>query len=142
VPVHGGGEASAEDLEAVEQALTAELAELRERRRKAQRDIAQAGVLRLAIERTARDRSSGTTEEIEHTRDRAQQVLDEIGDLVGEMDNRRILFIRMREAYPAVQVPPRLSAAFAEEAAWRETVNADERSVAFRLQLPPAGELR
>ncbi len=139
--VHGGGEA-AEDLEAVERALTAEVAELRERRRKAQRDIAQAGVLRLAIERTARDRSSGTTEEIEHTRDLAQGVFDEIGDLVGEIDNRRLLFNRMREAYPAVQVPPRLSAVFAEEAAWRETVNADERSMAFRLQLPPAGELR
>jgi hypothetical protein len=141
VAVHGGGE-TAEDLEAVERALTAELAELRERRRKAQRDIAQAGVLRLAIERTARDRSSGTTEEIEHTRDLAQGVFDEIGDLVGEVDNRRLLFNRMREAYPAVQVPPRLSAVFAEEAAWRETVNADERSVAFRLRLPPAGELR
>src|SRR4051812_6090220 len=67
VPVHGDGEAG-EDLEEVERGLTAELVELRERRRRAQRDIAQAGVLRLAIERTARDRSSGTTEEIEHTR--------------------------------------------------------------------------
>jgi hypothetical protein len=133
---------AAEDLEAVERALGAELVELRERRRKAQKDIAQAGVLRLAIERTACDRSSGTTEEIEHTRDLAQQVFDEIGDLVGEADNRRMLFNRLREAYPAVQVPPRLSSVFAEEAAWRETVNADERAAAFRLQLPPAGELR
>ena len=140
--VHGDGDASGEDLAAVEKALTAELADLRERRRKAQRDIAQAGVLRLAIERTARDRSSGTTEQIEHTRDLAQQVFDEIGDLVGEADNRRMLFDRLREAYPAVKVPPKLSAAFAAEAAWRETVNADERAVAFRLQLPPAGELR
>jgi hypothetical protein len=142
VSVHGGGEVAADDLEEVERGLAVDLAELRERRRKVQRDIAQAGVLRLAIERTARDRSSGTTEEIEHTRDVAQEVFDEIGDLVGEMDNRRILFKRMREAYPAVQVPPRLSAVFAEETAWRDTVNADERSVSFRLQLPPAGELR
>ena len=140
--VHGDEEAPDEDLAAVERALTDELTDLRERRRKAQRDIAQAGVLRMAIERTARDRSSGTTEEIEHTRDLAQQVFDEIGDLVGEVDNRRVLFNRMRKEYPAVQVPPRLAAVFAEEAAWRETVNADERSVAFRLQLPQAGELR
>lgn len=105
MPVHGDGEGPAEDLEAVERALTAELTELRERRRRVQRDIAQAGVLRLAIERTARDRSSGTTEEIEHTRDLAQQVFDEIGDLVGEADNRRMLFNRLREAYPAVKVP-------------------------------------
>ena len=140
--VHGDGEAPAQDLEAVERALAAELVELRERRRKAQRDIAQAGVLRLAIERTARDRSSGTTDEIEHTRDLAQGVFDEIGDLVGEVDNRRLLFNLLRKAYPAVPVPPRLSTVFTEEAAWRETVNADERSVTFRLQLPPAGELR
>lgn len=140
--VHGGGDAAAEDLDDVERALAAELAELRERRRKAQRDIAQAGVLRLAIERTARDRSSGTTDEIEHTRDLAQHVFDEIGDLIGEADNRRILFNRLRKAYPVVQVPPRLSSVFAEEAAWRETVNADERSAAFRLHLPPAGDPR
>ena len=136
------GDAPPEDLGAVERALTAELAQLRERRRKAQRDIAQAGVLRLAIERTARDRSSGTTDEIEHTRDLAQGVFDEIGDLVGEVDNRRLLFNLLRKAYLGVPVPPRLSAVFAEEAAWRETVNADERSVTFRLQLPPAGALR
>lgn len=139
---HGGGEPAGEDLEAVERALAVELADVRERRRKAQRDVGQAGTLRLAIERVARDRSSGTTEEIEHTRDQTQQVFDEIGDLVGEMDHRRLLFNRLRRAYPGVTVPPRLAALFAEEAAWRETVNADERAAAFRLHLPAAGELQ
>lgn len=141
---HGGSESGAEGAQQLaeqERTLAAQLAGLRERRRAAQRDIAQAGALRLAIERVARDRSSGTTEEIERTRDLSQQLFDELSDLVGEADYKRMLHNRLREAYPGVTVPPRLSAVFAEEAAWRTTINADDRAARFRLHLPAAGEV-
>jgi hypothetical protein len=121
--------------------LREEITETRKKRMAAQKTIAATPDLELALDRIARDRSSGATNETDALREEIHTLRDDIVHEARQIDRTRALFPRVDATYPKLTPRPRLVKEFNEERQWRESVLADERSEQLRIVLPRTKEI-
>jgi hypothetical protein len=121
--------------------LRAEIVETRRKRMAAQRTIAGTPDLQVAIDRVARDRSTGDTGETDALRAEIHTLRDDIVHEARQIDRIREIFPRVDAEYPQLTPRTRLVKEFDEERLWRDGVVADGRSSQLRLTLPSTKEV-
>lgn len=121
--------------------LREQIVTTRKARMAAQKTIATMPNLEIALERAARDRSSGATSETDALREEIQTLRDDIVSEARGVDKMRGLFPRVDAKYPSLAPRARLVKEFNQEAQWRESVLSDERSAQLRLVLPRTEEV-
>lgn len=121
--------------------LREEITETRKRRMAAQKSIATMPNLKIALERAARDRSSGASDETDALREEIQTLRDQIVHEARQIDRMRDLFPFVDAEYPQIPSRGRLVNEFNEETRWRQCVLADERATRLRIVLPRTEEV-
>jgi len=121
--------------------LRAEITETRKLRMTAQRTIAGTPDLVLALDRIARDRSSGETGETDALREEIQGLRDDIVHETRQIDRVRELFERINTVHPQLTPRTRLVKEMNQERLWRDGVLADKRSTQLRIMLPSPKEI-
>lgn len=121
--------------------LREEITATRKRRMAAQKTVATMPNLQIALERAARDRSSGASDETDNLREEIQTLRDQIAHDVRQIDRARALFPFVDAEYQQIPARGRLVNEFNEEARWRQCVLADERSARLRIVLPKTEEV-
>jgi uncharacterized coiled-coil DUF342 family protein len=130
-----------EDPEKVIAQLREEITETRKKRMAVQRTVAGTPNLELALDRVARDRSSGDTGETDALRDEIHTLRDDIVHEVRQIDRTRALFSRVDEAYPLLAPRARLVKELNQEKQWRDGVLSDARSEQLRIVMPETKEV-
>lgn len=120
--------------------LREELTQARKKRMSAQKTIATTPNLELALERVARDRSSGATGETDAFREEIHTLRDDIVHEARQIDRVRMLFPRVDAEYSDLPPRPRLITELNQEKQWRDGVLSDERSAQLRIVLPTTKE--
>lgn len=129
---------SAEELVAQ---LRGQVAATRKSRMDAQRIAATSPLLRTALERASRDRSSGATNETDDLHEEIEHLRDDIAHEVRRVDRVRALFDRADTAYPDLPQRHRLINDLNREGRWRAGLAALAGWQELRLDLPAAEEL-
>jgi hypothetical protein len=130
-----------EDSETVIAALRTAITETRRKRMAAQKTIATTPNLEIALDRVARDRSSGATNETDALREEIHKLRDDIAHEARQIDRVRALFPKVDAEYPQLAPRPRLVKEFNQESQWRNDILADERSAELRITVPKAKEI-
>lgn len=131
-----------EDPEVTIARLREEVTETRKKRMAAQKTIATLPNLEVALERAARDRSSGATSETDALREEIHTLRDDIVHEARQIDRVRALFPLADAEHPQLSPRPRLIQELNAETRWRDGVLADERSAQLRIVLPRTEEVR
>lgn len=122
-------------------ALREQVSETRRRRMAAQKIIAASSVLDIAMERAARDRSSGATDETDSLREEISELRDQIIHEVRQIDRIHVLFNRADSVYASLPQRPRLVSELNHEAKWRARLHSDHQWRLLRIELPPVEEI-
>lgn len=133
--------AETEDPEKVAADLREQITETRKKRMAAQKTIAAIPNLEIALERTARDRSTGATDETDALRGEISTLRDSVVHEAREIDRLRSLFAAVDAEYPQLAPRARLVKEFNQEAQWRDSILSDERSIQLRIVLPRTEEI-
>lgn len=121
--------------------LREKITETRKKRMAAQKTIAAIPNLEIALERTARDRSTGATDETDALRGEISTLRDSVVHDAHEIDRMRSLFPAVDAEYPQLAPRARLVKELNEESQWRDSLLADERSKQLRIVLPRSEEI-
>jgi hypothetical protein len=105
-------------LDAIAQ-LRQQVADTRNRRMAAQKLAATSPLLSVALERVARDRSSGATIETDNLRDKVEDLRNTLTDELRKVDHVRALFQRADRVFTNVPQRTRLVSELNSEAKWR-----------------------
>jgi hypothetical protein len=133
--------AETEDSEKTIARLREDITETRKKRMTAQKTIATTPNLEIALDRVARDRSSGATNETDALREEIHTLRDDIVHEARQIDRVRVLFPKVDAAFPLLAPRQRMVKEFNQECQWREGVLADERAVELRIVMPSATEI-
>ncbi|XKH58418.1 hypothetical protein LG293_17510 (plasmid) [Citricoccus nitrophenolicus] len=131
--------ADADDPEKVIATLREQITETRKRRMATQKALSAIPNLEIALDRAARDRSTGATDETDTLRQEILTLRDDIMQKVRGVDKTRDLFALIDAEYPHLEPRARLIKELNAEARWRNEVRSDERSARLRI-VPPAAE--
>lgn len=139
---------SLEKLQARIRDLEHDLRTVRHERTVAQRQAALLPTLRVAAERASRDRSAGSTPEVEALRDRVQSAYDTFVEACASLDNQVTLSHLLFRGVPGladINAPARhralveeFLAAVDNEQAWRVAAAEREDVRAARIDIPTA----
>jgi hypothetical protein len=121
--------------------LRVEITETRKKRMAAQKTIATMPNFKVAVDRVARDRSSGASDETDALREEIHTLRADIVHEVRQIDRTRALFSLVDAEYPQLTPRARLIKEFNQERQWREGVLSDERSAELRIVLPRTKEV-
>jgi uncharacterized coiled-coil DUF342 family protein len=121
--------------------LREQITEVRKKRMAAQKAVATTPNLAIALERVARDRSSGATNETDALREEIHTLRDDIVHEARQIDRVRTLFALVDAEYP--QLPPRtrLVKELNEERQWRVGTISNEQTATLRIVLPETEEI-
>jgi uncharacterized coiled-coil DUF342 family protein len=125
-----------EDPESTIARLREEITRTRKQRMAAQKTVATTPNLEIALDRVARDRSSGATGETDALRMEIDALRQDIVHEVRQIDKVRTLFPRVDAEYPELSPRTRLVRELNEEEIWRRGMLSNERSIQLRIMLP------